>query len=55
MAGLCGLPAERIAYGDSIERALWVRVVKRAETVRIQMMKSEALYIAEAVSRLFRR
>jgi hypothetical protein len=55
VAGLCGLPAERIIEGDEIERALWIRIAGRAGDLRAQLMRAQASHNAAEVSKLFRR
>lgn len=54
-AAMCGVPVERIALGDEVERALWLRVTNRASELKVQLIKAQASYNAEAISRLFRR
>ena len=52
---LCGLPVERVVYGDALEAALWMRVAQAAVETRQTMMKAQAQHIAAEVSRLFKR
>jgi hypothetical protein len=55
VASLCGVPVQRIVEGDAIERELWGRVTKRAGELHVQLMRNQAVYIANAVGDLFRR
>jgi uncharacterized membrane protein len=55
VAAMCGVPVERIVEGDEVERALWLRVTERASELTVQLIKAQASYNAEAVSKLFRR
>lgn len=54
VAGICGLPVERIVDGDELERGIWLRAAKRAAEIRVQMMKAEASHVGAAVARAFR-
>lgn len=54
-SALCGLPVERIVYGDALEAGLWLRIAETAVETRQSMMKAQAQHIAAEVSRLFKR
>jgi hypothetical protein len=51
VAGLCGLPAERIIDSDPIERELWLRACVKASEMRAQMIKAEASHVGYYVAK----
>lgn len=51
---LCGVPVRRIVEGDEVERALWLRVTRRAAELRVQLIRAEAAYIGNEIARRFR-
>jgi hypothetical protein len=58
-ACLLGLPADRLLYGDSVERAFWLMVADRAleigEQLRDNQANANANAIADVLRRMFRR
>jgi hypothetical protein len=58
-ACLLGLPAERLAYGDTLERTYWNAVVVSAleqeTTRRDNLANATANAIGELLRRMFRR
>jgi hypothetical protein len=55
IAGVCGLPVDRMVYGDELEALFWLRVAESSAKLRADMMKAQATHIAAEVSRLFKR
>jgi hypothetical protein len=58
-ACLLGIPAERLAYGDTLERLYWGAVVEdaleQANTRRDNQANANANAIGELLRRMFRR
>ena len=55
VAGMTGLPVLTLVSADPTERELWARVTKRAGELTVHLLKIQASYNAEAISKLFRR
>lgn len=61
MAAACllGVPAERLVYGDVVDRLFWQRVAERAQTLdelrRDNLATATANKIGEMLRGLFRR
>jgi hypothetical protein len=59
VACLLGVPAERLVYGDSVERLYWSAVAARAvaldELRRDNQATANANQIGELLRRMFRR
>lgn len=54
-AAVCGLPVERIARADTVELALWNRVVVNAWKLHSRLMKDQAVLNANAVANMLKR
>jgi hypothetical protein len=54
-AGLLGVPAERLLYGDALERVFWRAVTERALELEAIRRENQAIANAGQIGRVLRR